>query len=143
MKITICGSSAFKEKKVEFKKQLQDLGHTVFIHPDYEAFVRGEKQDIWKRVENGEHAAVKHEQGYIKWYYNSIKESDAVLILNFDKKEISGYIGGNTFLEMGFAYVLHKKIFLLNAIPQMAYTDEIEAMQPVTLNGDISKLPRK
>lgn len=140
MKITICGSSTFKEKKIEYKKQLQKLGHEALIHPDYEAFALGEKQDVWKRVQNGEHAAVKYEQGYIKWYYNTIKESDAVLILNFDKKDIQGYVGGNTFLEIGFAYVLDKKIYLLNDIPDMPYTDEIQAMQPIVLNGDISKI---
>ncbi len=41
---------------------------------------------------------------------------------------------------MAFAHVLNKKIFLLNDISAMIYTDEIEAMQPVVLNGDFSKI---
>jgi len=45
MKITICGSSSFKEKILEYKKLLEKLGHEVIVHPDYEAFVRGEKGD--------------------------------------------------------------------------------------------------
>jgi hypothetical protein len=34
---------------------------------------------------------------------DKIRNSDAVLILNFDKPKNPGYIGGNTFLEMGIA----------------------------------------
>jgi len=48
--------------------------------------------------------------------------------------------GSMTLLEMGFAHILNKKIFLLNDIPEMIYTDEIEAMQPIVLNGDLTKL---
>ncbi len=39
---------------------------------------------------------------------------------------------------MGFAHVLDRKIFLLNDIPDISYTDEIRAMKPIILNGDIS-----
>ena len=76
----------------------------------------------------------------IKRYYKIIQNSDAVLVLNFDKNGIKNYIGGNTFLEMGFAYVLNKPIYLVNPIPDMIYTDEIKAMQPKILNGDLGKI---
>jgi hypothetical protein len=33
-----------------------------------------------------------------------------------------------------------KKIFLLNPSPQMAYSDEIVAMKPIVINGDLSKI---
>jgi len=45
-------------------------------------------------------------------YYEIIKECDAILVLNLEKNKIKNYIGGNTFLEMGFAHVLNKKIYL-------------------------------
>jgi hypothetical protein len=41
---------------------------------------------------------------------------------------------------MGFAFVLNKPIYLLYQIPKCSYRDEIEAMQPVVLGGDISKI---
>ncbi|MBI3413315.1 MAG: hypothetical protein HY051_04505 [Candidatus Aenigmarchaeota archaeon] len=53
--------------------------------------------------------------------------------MNFDKKGIKNYIGGNTFLEMGFAHVLNKKIFIWNGVPSMPYTDEIIATQPFVM----------
>jgi len=60
--------------------------------------------------------------------------------VNYDKRGIKNYIGGNSFLEMGFAHILQKKIFLLNGIPEIIYSDEIKAMQPTVLNGDLSKI---
>jgi hypothetical protein len=63
-----------------------------------------------------------------------------VLIVNIDKAGIENYIGGNSFLELGFAHVLSKSVYLLNPVPVMLYTDEIKAMQPIILNGDLSKI---
>ena len=139
MKITICGSSTFKEEMVDYKQKLQELGHEIIIHPVYEALVRGEMQDLWERVLT-EHSAVKKENDFIKWYYDAIVGSDAILVLNFDKKGIANYIGGNTLMEMGFAHVHGKKIFLLNSVPEVSYRDEILAMYDVVLEGDLSAI---
>ena len=139
MKITICGSSAFKEEMLNYKQKLLELGHDVIVHPDYEAFVRGEKKDLWNKIQK-EHATAKKENNYIKWYYDAIVSSDGILVLNFDKKGIVNYIGGNTLMEIGFAHVNNKKIFLLNEVPDVSYTDEILAMYDIVLNGDLSKI---
>ena len=77
-------------------------------------------------------------------YWNLIKDSDAILVLNFDKNGLKNYIGGNMLMEMGFAYGHGKKIFLYNPIPErserMHYVDEIMDMKPVVINGDLSKI---
>ena len=74
-------------------------------------------------------------------HFRKIDESDSVLITNYEKKGIANYIGGNTFLEIGYAYGTGKKIYILNDIPESsAYKDEILAMHPVILNGYISKI---
>jgi hypothetical protein len=85
-----------------------------------------------------EHANVKKEYGYILYHYNEIVNSDAILVLNFDKNGINNYVGGNTLMELGFAYVHGKKIFMLNPIPDMQYRAEIEAVEPIIINGDIN-----
>lgn len=139
MKIHIIGSSKFMHSMVEHRDKLLALGHEGHVHPDYDAFVRGEKQDIIVRaLEKGEHAQVKKENNYIKAHYDFIVESDAVLALNHDKNGIAGYIGGNTLMELGFAHFHRKKIFLLNPVPQMAYTEEIVACMPTVINGDVN-----
>jgi uncharacterized membrane protein (UPF0127 family) len=48
-------------------------------------------------------------------------KSDAVLVLNYDRKGIKNYIGGNTLMEIGFAHVLNKKIYLMNPIPEIEF----------------------
>jgi hypothetical protein len=73
----------------------------------------------------------------IRKYFHEIKEVDAILVLNYTKNGIENYVGGNSLIEMAFAHVLNKKIFLLNPIPKMNYSDEIESFFPVVLNGKI------
>ena len=122
---------------MEYHNQLIKLGHTNDIHEHYVAMGSGDRQDLVTRREQ-EHAQLKIDHDYIRWHYNEIIKSDAVLVLNFDKNGIKNYIGGNTLMELGFAHVNNKKIFLLNPIPDMMYTDEIKAVQPMVINHDLS-----
>lgn len=138
MKIVICGSSTFRNKMIEYRDKLAALGHEGIVHPHYAAAVRGENQEMLKRIADGEHHLVKKEQGYIKWYYDAIVGSEAILVLNFDKREVKNYIGGNTLMEIGFAHVNDKKIFLLNPVPEeVSYVDEIKAMVDSILEDDL------
>jgi diphthamide synthase subunit DPH2 len=148
MKIAICGSINFTPEIKKAKEELEKNGHEIFIPLTSERIINGEltMKDFLKEKEaNGdkkfrEIAQRKIKDDVINLYYKKIKEMDAILILNLEKNGIKGYIGGNTFLEMGFAHVLNKKIFLLNPISEMGYEDEIVAMKPVILNGDLDKI---
>lgn len=82
----------------------------------------------------------KIDQDLIRGHFKEIRHADAILVVNEDKNGIPNYIGGSTFLEMGFAHVLRKKIFLLNPIPEMIYSDEMRAMEPTVIDGDIANL---
>lgn len=140
MKITICGSSKFRHQMVDYMQRLKRLGHEVIVHEHYIKSVNGQMPELMERV-NREHAALKREQNYIKWYHNAIQNSDAILVLNFDKNGIKNYVGGNTLMEIGFAHVNSKKVFLLNPVPdQVSYTDEINVMVDIVLDGDLQKL---
>lgn len=141
MKIYVLGSTSFMKEMVDAKNQLCLLGLDGWIHPHYEAFVRGEKKDHLARWKNGERAALKRENNYFHEHYKNILESNAVLIVNGKKHGVENYIGGNVLMEMGQAYVNHKKIFFLNGMPSgLSYMDEIEAMDPICLNGDLTKI---
>lgn len=141
--IYVLGSSHFMHEMVDCSKRLCDLGYDGWIHPDYEAFVRGEKQDILKRAFNGEHAAVKRENNYLKVHYGHILKSDMVLFTNAEKNGKKNYIGGNVLIEMGQAYVNNKKMFLLYDLPKDSpYIDEIESMDPICLHGDLSNIKK-
>ena len=114
-----------------------------WIHPDYEAFGRGEKMDIWKRAHSGEHVQVKKENNYVKAHYKNICDSDAILVVNSEKDGVKNYIGPNVLIEMGQAYVNDKKIFLLNEIPVgMPHTDEVETFDPICLSGNLKNIKK-
>jgi hypothetical protein len=141
MKIYVVGSTAFMHEMVAAKNKLCELGYEGWIHSDYEALVRGEKQEILEGAAKGEHAAVKRNNDYLRVHYKHICQSDGILVVNLEKNGIKNYIGGNVLIEMGQAYVNDKKIFLLNDIPQdMPYTPEIECMDPVCLYGEIGAI---
>lgn len=141
MKIYILGSNNFMHKMVEATDQLLSFGVDAFIHPDYRQLVKGERKEQVELWEAGEKARVKIENDYFRQHYAHILESDAILVVNERKNDIDNYVGGNVLIEMGQAYVNNKKIFLLNNIPNnLSYSDEIKALQPVCLNGDLSKI---
>jgi predicted RNA-binding protein with PUA domain len=136
MKIVICGSMTSSREMLEIGNRLREFNHEVVL-PDFtEEYAKLSSQGEMHK----ESAKNKIEHDLIRGYFEEIKKSDAILVCNFDKNGVKNYIGGNTFLEMGFAHVLRKKIFLLNPIPESSYRDELVAMQPVILDGDLEKI---
>lgn len=146
MKITICGSIAFYDEMLDIKGKLEQLGHQVKLPPfeikdengnmisvkEYYSRRKSETDDmswIWDRKEEA-----------MRLHFQKVEWSEAVLILNHDKNNIPNYIGANTLLEMGLAFHLNKKLFLLNDIPEMNYKEEILGMKPLVINGDLTKI---
>lgn len=149
MKITICGSVEFSPKIIEIKKELESMNHRVNIPYYTQKIIDGEVsyEDYMKTRERDGGDILLREAiavDFLKRYWDYIKDSDAILVLNLRKKDIENYIGGNTLIEMGFAYGHEKKIFLFNPIPKrnerMHYVDEIIDMKPIVINGDLSKI---
>jgi hypothetical protein len=144
MKITICGSISSSEKMIEVTNKLIGLSHTVELPYSTRRIMHGELtvEEYLKEIEiNGDKKFRKEANiDVIKEHYEFIKNSDAILVVNTEKNDVKNYIGGNALMEIGFAYVLGKKIFLLNPIPEMGYKDEIMAMQPIILNRDLNKI---
>jgi len=137
MKITICGSVKFAKDLVEIYRQLEEMGHQPMMHDAMFGIADGTASELINDISQN-HAETKRKHGFIKWWYNCIKSGDAILVCNFDKNGIRNYIGGNTLMEIGFAHVNDKKIFLLNEVPDISYSDEILAMCDVILNGDLN-----
>jgi hypothetical protein len=72
-----------------------------------------------------------------------IAESDAVLVLNYPKNGIKGYVGTSTLMEIGLAYYMGKKIFLLFPVPHSSearWAHEVKITNPFVINGDFSKV---
>ncbi len=136
MKIAICASMVFSEQMLSVQKQLVHLGHDATVSIFTTNYVG--------KNETEREAAIlfdKNNRDGIKEFWEQIKTSDAILVLNYDRKGVKNYIGGNTLMEIGFAHVLNKKIYLLNSIPDITYyKSEIEATKPTILNGDLTKI---
>jgi predicted RNA-binding protein with PUA domain len=126
----------FSREMVGASERLEKQGHIVVIPKHTKEYALLNSLDEM----HGESVKNKIEHDLIRDYYEEIKNSDAILILNLEKSGVENYIGGNSFLEMGFAHVLNKKIYLLNPIPEIGYSDEIIAMQPMILDGNLNMI---
>jgi len=135
MKIAIIASMAFSKEMMKLKEELTKKNHSVILPRLTEEFAETNFKETREESVNN-----KIKYNLLKYYFEKIKESDAILVANYTKENIRNYIGGNTFLEMGFAHVLDKKIFLLNGVPDMLYSDEIKAMKPIVLDEDLEKV---
>jgi len=132
--IIICGSISASDKILEIQKQLEAKDFRVEIPWGVKKY----RDNNFIHVAESERAKDKKDNDLIKAYFEAIKQYNAVLIVNVDKNNIANYIGGNTFLEMGFAHVLGKTIYVLNSLPEISYRDELEAMSPIIINNDLS-----
>jgi len=144
-KIVICGSMRFSQGMVEAKEKLEKMGFDVVLPKNTELYLEGSeflKQREATAWEPMEGAKRKIENNLIKGYYDEIAKADAILVINQEKDGIKNYIGGNGFLEMGFAHILEKNIYCLNELPSdlgLIY-QELVAFQPTILNENLEKL---
>ncbi len=131
--VVICSSMEFKEEFAEAATVLESKGVSVLL-PNID-----EVQD-YSQMSESEIAEIKHSM--MRDHMNKIAQADVILVWNQPKKGINGYIGGNTLVEMGYAFALEKPIYLLNSIPQdVPYRDEIVGMNPTILEGDLNTMP--
>lgn len=137
MTIAICASIKFLKRIAEVESKLQKMGFEVFV-PHGLTLHREHKWSRPKTVKGRIEGKIKHD--FIRKHFQKIAESNAILVLNYTKGGVKNYIGPNTFLEIGVAYFLGKKIFLLNPIPKSYLWEEVSAMHPVILHNKLSLL---
>lgn len=135
----IIGSMAFAKDMVQVQKKLQELGHAVSIpvgiapHLRDETFVDSLAANLQFCIR----------EDVMRKNFKEVTNHEAVLVLNHKRNDIDGYIGISALLEMGIAHFHGKKIFLYNAPPdynQVRWAHEVAIMQPVILNGDLTKI---
>ncbi len=134
MIITLCHSMQYAEKAKEAQSWFEEHGHTA---------IPSNRNDLFIGLSDDEKETLKLKQkaelDVLTEHWENIQKSDVVLVLNYDKHDIKGYIGGNSFLEMGFAYILKKPIYLLQDIPEIPYyKTEIIAMKPIVIHRNLS-----
>jgi len=112
---------------------LEAAGHEVLTPVDTENF-------DYVGASTVERAAQKREHDLIREHWRKIQRSDAILVVNEDLPGRPRHIGGNTFLEMGFAHVLELPIYMMQPPPDTSYASEMLAMDPIVLHGDLSRI---
>lgn len=133
MKITLCGSMYFAKEMLEAQKRLEQIGHIVVVPSTIYDCLKNPELNM-----DLEYCLGKNVQ---KEHFYSIAESDAILVLNYEKNGIKGYVGGAVLMEMGVAQHLDKKIFLLYPPPKiedLRYSLEIQLAKPTILNGNLN-----
>lgn len=121
--IVLCGSMKVKDKILEVKKDLEDMGYNVLLPIEC---MEGLPKEIASR---------KHFERIIS------KDNSIILIVNAKKNDIENYIGPNSFAEIAFAFFYNKKIYLLNDYYK-PYMDELLGWKVIPLNGDLNNIKK-
>ena len=134
MKITICGSCTFAEEMGKSAEYLKKKGFEVLTP---EPLVTEE----WYQENHGRDNFLKMKPVWTQNHFKRIQDSDAILILNHEKKGIKGYFGSNTLMELSIAFFLGKQIFLLHPIDENhPHFEEVICMKSVVCNGDLDNI---
>ncbi|MGE0793075.1 MAG: hypothetical protein AB7V77_02750 [Candidatus Woesearchaeota archaeon] len=121
MKLTIVGSIKFVDKYKEVKKYLEEKGHQIIL-------------PIKDEIEEPLPPEVKLKA--MEVFNKNLKESDGILVMNYEKNNEPNYMGVNSLMEIGMAFNRGKKIFIFNSIPEFC-KDEVKAIGSVELNGNL------
>lgn len=126
MTITICGSITFWKEMEEVQALLQAHGHQVLIP---ETSTKGKA--YWCDMKENDPARFAKEKGEVMIaHLKKVEAADAILVLNYEKHGKAGYIGPNTFIEMGHAFAKDIPIYLYDVYqPEGPFAEEVSGMQ--------------
>lgn len=131
-RICICGSMSFIDQIEKLGDALRANGFEVATP------VREEQVIRWNEIEAKTAASLK--RAYIDGHLEKIRQSDALLIANFPKNAIEGYVGANALMEAAFGYVLGMPVVLLFEPGPQPCRLEIRSIMNSCLNGEPDKL---
>lgn len=142
--IALCASAFHYQRVLEVEKELKTLGYRVLLPDVARVMQKTNNFDvstyrIWERDKKG----YKKKNWYMKEHFRKIIKSDAILVVNFEKKEYRGYIGGNVLMEMALALYLKKKIFVLNTVDDtLPNKEEVFGVLPIFLLGTLKNISK-
>jgi hypothetical protein len=95
----------------------------------------------WYQENHGRENLLEMKPVWTQNHFKKIEKSDAVLVLNHEKKGIKGYFGSNTLMELSVAFFLGKKIFLLYPIHENhPHFEEFVGMKTTVLDGNLDNI---
>src|SRR3990167_10725715 len=106
MKIQIVGSMKFASEMKKMKEELEKRGFEITIPTDVEKHM--EDPDFVDDLEGNLDYCLKSD--VIRANFKKVEQAEAILVLNYPRNGIDGYIGASTLMEMGIAHFLGRKI---------------------------------
>ena len=130
--ISICGSMSFMDEMEAIASSLAALGCEAMTP------IREERNFDWSNLADADLVALK--KSFIDRHLAKIRRSDAVLIANFPKHNIDGYVGPNTLMEAAFAHALSVPIIFLFDPSQQACGLECVSISCGCVNGEATEV---
>lgn len=124
---------AFIDEMERIAMALEDLGFKA-LSP-----VREEHGLDWTSLSRTEMLTLK--KAYVDIHLDKIRRSDAVLIANFRKHGVEGYVGPNTLMEAAFAYAAGIPVIFLHDPCDQANGLECASISRGCIDGDVARVP--
>jgi len=138
--IAVCASVSHYPHLPEIQKELKSLGYKAILPKTAKKMIKSdnfsvEKHKVWYK----DKSLYKIKTSLIKAHLKEIEKCDAILVANYEKNGLVGYIGGNVLIEMAAAFIGKKPIFVLNPIDEnLGIKEEVYGLNSIFLNGDLS-----
>jgi len=128
MKLCLSGRMTSIEQIEKLSDLLNSLGHETSVPS------RGTEPHMAERLAQ----AQTHEKKaiFVEDHLEKIRESDGVVIANFDKNGVSGYVGPSALMEAAMAYALGKQLFVLNDPSDGTVDSNLSSLGAIKLSGD-------
>lgn len=131
-RVCVCGSMTHIDRIEALGEVLREGGHEV----------RTPKRDDlgldWSTLSLEQQIARK--TLYIREYQDEIRTADVILIANFPKHGVAGYVGANSLMEAAVASALGAPVVFLNEMGPQPCRLEAAAVMTHCLNGDPDNL---
>jgi hypothetical protein len=143
--ITICSSASHYKQVLEIEERLKKQGYQVKIPKTAILMKRTNNFDaVSYKTWYQDKKDYKKKTALMKSHFKKVVESDAILVVNFEKNGLEGYIGGNVLMEMMLAFHYNKPIFIFNNISEdLGIKEEVYGLNPFFLEGDLIKIQKK
>lgn len=128
MKLCLSGSMTSIEQIEKLSKQLNAIGHETSVPS------RGTESHMAERLAQAETQEKK--AIFVEDHLEKIRESEGVVIANFEKNGVSGYVGPSALMEAAMAYALGKHLFVLNDPSDAAADSDLSSLGAIKLGGD-------
>ncbi|MCL5438815.1 MAG: hypothetical protein M1268_02400 [Patescibacteria group bacterium] len=143
--ITICSSATFYKQILEIEEKLKKLGFKVKIPKTAKIMQRNNNFDVgfYKTWFNNKNDYSKKTK-LMKDHFKKIIDADMILVANYEKNGVAGYIGGSVLTEMAIAFHYKKPIFIYDEISEdLNIKEEIYGLNPIFIKKNLRIIASK